>query len=135
MCNLLSEQIFDYIENETSNSMYEIKFSILEIYKENLYDLLNPAVKYTDLKIKEDPKKGIYVQNLTIISVEDREEIYALLEQAEENRTVAETRLNKQSSRSHIVFMLYIKQKLPDDTEKLGTLNLVDLAGSEKVII
>jgi len=114
--------------------MYEIKFSILEIYKENLYDLLNPSVKSSDLKIKEDPKKGIYVQNLTIISVEDREEIYALLEQAEENRTVAETRLNKQSSRSHIVFMLYIKQKLPDDTEKLGTLNLVDLAGSEKVI-
>lgn len=90
-------------------------------------------MKHTELKIKEDPKTGMYVHNLMIVSVEDKNEIYALLEQAEENRTVAETRLNKQSSRSHIVFMLYIKQKLADDTEKLGTLNLVDLAGSEKV--
>ena len=95
--------------------------------------MLNPNIKYTDLKIKEDPKIGTYVQNLTSIAVEDRDEVFALLEHAEEVRTVAETRQNKASSRSHFVFMLYINQKLSDDTEKLGILNLVDLAGSEKV--
>ena len=97
--------------------------------------MLNPEIKYTDLKIKEDPKIGTYIQNLTSFPVEDRKEVYALLEHAQEVRTVAETRQNKVSSRSHFVFMLYIIQKLADDTEKLGILNLVDLAGSEKVMI
>ena len=96
--------------------------------------MLNPNIKYTDLKIKEDPKCGTYVQNLTSVSVEDKDEVYALIEHAEECRSVAETRLNKASSRSHFVVMLFITQKLPDDTEKVGILNLVDLAGSEKVI-
>lgn len=86
------------------------------------------------MKIKEDPKRGVYVNNLTNFPVEQRDEILALLEQAEENRSVAETRLNKHSSRSHIVFMLHLKQRFPDNTEKLGILNLIDLAGSEKVI-
>lgn len=109
--------------------------SILQIYKEKLYDMLIPSKKYSDLKIKEDPKLGTYVHNLTSVSVEDKEEVYALIEHAEECRSVAETKLNKVSSRSHFVFMLYISQKLPDDTEKIGILNLVDLAGSEKVRI
>jgi kinesin family protein 5 len=127
------EQIFDHIEQENNNNLYEIKFSILEIYKEKLRDLLNPSIKFSDLKIKENPKTGIFVDNLTSIAVEEREEVYAILEQAEENRNVAETKLNQLSSRSHIVFMLSLQQKLQDNSEKVGVLNLVDLAGSEKV--
>jgi len=116
-----------------NDSNYELTFSILEIYKENLNDLLNPYTKSQDIKIKEDPRKGIYVDNITLASIEDKDELYILLEEAENNRSVAETKLNKQSSRSHIVFMLGIKQILNDGSERHGTLNLVDLAGSEKV--
>ena len=108
-----------------------IKFSILEIYKERLFDLLNLA--NSDLKIKENNKKGIFVENLNIFSVQDRTEIFSFLDKVEKIRNVSQTRLNHLSSRSHVVFMLYIEQKLPDGTEKLGILNLVDLAGSEKV--
>lgn len=127
-----SNQIFDHIENENNNNLYVIKFSILEIYKERLYDLLNPS-NNKDLKIKENQKTGIFVDNLTSFSVEDRNLIFLLLERADENRNVAETRLNRLSSRSHVVFFLFVEQTLSDGTEKLGVLNLVDLAGSEKV--
>lgn len=89
----------------------------------------------TPLKIKEDPKKGIYVENLSEPYIEDKNQLYFFLDSAEENRIVNETKLNKNSSRSHIVFIFYILQKLPDGREKKGILNLIDLAGSERVYI
>jgi kinesin family protein 5 len=134
------DTIFDYIDEEkNSNSKFEIKFSFLEIYKENLYDLLNPDLDFnsnsgrTKLKIKEDSIKGIYVQNLTEEYISDLDEFFEILTEAEKYRVVSETILNKNSSRSHALIKLEITQKLPNGTEKKGILNLVDLAGSEKV--
>jgi hypothetical protein len=112
---------------------FEVKLSIVEIYKEGLYDLLRPETRSTDLKIKEHPKRGIYVQNLTEEYVADREEVLDMLTEAERYRVVSETMLNKSSSRSHLLLILEITQKTPDGIEKRGTLNLVDLAGSEKI--
>lgn len=94
---------------------------------------MTPFRNSSPLKIKEDPKKGIYVENLSEPYVDDKNELYFLLDSAVDNRIVNETRLNKNSSRSHIVLILYILQKLPDGTEKKGILNLIDLAGSERV--
>lgn len=126
--------IFSYIHSEQGEDVkFELKFSMLQIYKENIYDLLNPDMKYTDLKIKEHPKKGIYVTNLSEEYITSEEEFIMMIEQAEEHRVVSETGLNSQSSRSHLLFQLEITQKFPDDTERRGILNLVDLAGSEKV--
>ena len=128
------DQLFSYIENDINYKVeFQLKISILEIYKETLYDLLTPTRSSIQLKIKEDPKNGIYVENLSEPYVEDKNELYFLLDSAEELRIVNETKLNKNSSRSHIVFMLQILQKLPDGTEKKGILNLIDLAGSERV--
>lgn len=110
-----------------------MNFSIIEIYKENLNDLLNHSNKQQNLKIKEDPRKGIYVDNITSVNVINKEDFLILIEEAEDRRSVAETKLNKLSSRSHIVFCLSIKNDLKDGSMKTGTLNLVDLAGSEKV--
>jgi len=126
--------IFDYIDNEKNKDIkFELKFSMLEIYKENLYDLLNPDTKSQDLKIKEHKTKGIYVENLSEIYISSQEELIYLICEAEKLRSVSETSLNKNSSRSHLLFQLQITQKLSDDTERRGFLNLVDLAGSEKV--
>jgi kinesin family protein 5 len=128
------EDIFAYINSEQGEGIkFELKFSMLEIYKENLYDLLNPETKYTDLKIKEHPKKGIYVTNLTEAYIASEEEFILMIDNADDYRVVQETGLNKNSSRSHLLFQLEIIQKFPDDTEKKGILNLIDLAGSEKV--
>jgi kinesin family protein 5 len=117
---------------QTDDSVeFTFKCSLLEIYKEQLRDLFD--THSTDLRIKESPSRGIYVENLSEISVAEEEEMLDLLVMGERLRTVASTKLNAQSSRSHQLFMVEVKQKLPNDTEKRGVLNLVDLAGSEKI--
>ena len=126
-------EIFDFLETSENEDKFLVTCSILEIYKENFNDLLNMNTKSSDLKIKEDPKRGTTVTNLLKPDFQERDSLFELINNAEENRTIAETRLNKQSSRSHIVFMISIKVVLQDGTEKYGNLNLIDLAGSEKV--
>ena len=111
---------------------------MLEIYKENLYDLLAGDKLVGDgvareLKIKENPRRGIYVEGLTEEDVGSPEELMELLEIGEKQRTVASTRMNNYSSRSHSLFIMEIIQKFTNEAEKRGRLNLVDLAGSEKV--
>jgi hypothetical protein len=90
----------------------------------------------TPLKIKEDPEKGIYVQDLTQIIVKSVPELERLLEAGVKNRKVGETAMNKDSSRSHSIFTIYIetseKSESGDTLFKVGKLNLVDLAGSER---
>lgn len=127
-------EIFEFINAEENKEIrFELKFSMLEIYQEQLYDLLNPDSRSHDLKIKEHTKKGIYVENLSEVYISSQEEFLLLIHEAERARIVKETGLNKCSSRSHLLFQLQITQKFPDDTERRGLLNLIDLAGSEKV--
>jgi kinesin family protein 5 len=124
-------KVFEYVARADPEVEFTLKCSMLEIYKETLRDLLNSEA--CDLKIKEDPRRDIYVQNLTEACVVDEDEMLELISLGEHMRTVASTRLNKSSSRSHQLFMLEVRQKLPNDSEKRGILNLVDLAGSENV--
>ncbi|CAG9312444.1 unnamed protein product [Blepharisma stoltei] len=124
-------QIFEAVESDGGDIEYTIKCSMLEIYKETLKDLLDPQP--LNLKIKQCPSKGIYVQGLTEVSITSEDDMLELLSLGEQIRSVASTRLNKTSSRSHLIFIIEVCQKLPNDSEKRGKLNLVDLAGSEKV--
>ena len=126
-----ANQIFQEIENDENETEFTIKCSLLEIYKEKLRDLLE--VELVDLQIKECPRKGIYVKGLTEVYVTCEEELLDLLSLGQHLRTVASTRLNTSSSRSHFIFFLEVVQKLANDCEKRGILNLVDLAGSEKI--
>lgn len=109
---------------------FTLKCSMLEIYKEKLRDLLGTSAF---LKIKECPRRGVYVDGLSEVFVASESELFDVIETGEKARTVASTRMNQVSSRSHQLFTLEIKQKLPNDTEKKGVLNLIDLAGSEKI--
>lgn len=126
-----ASQIFSTVCQQDSEAEFTLTCSMLEIYKETLRDLLNP--EHIELKIKECPRRGIYVQGLTEVCVVAEDELLEVISLGEQMRTVAATKLNQASSRSHQLFMLDVKQKLPNDTEKKGRLNLVDLAGSEKV--
>ena len=121
--------IFEYVEKAETEE-FTFKCSMLEIYKEKLKDLCG---NNSELKIKENKSKGIYVEGLTEIYVVSEEEMLEVLSLGERNRTVASTKMNSVSSRSHQLFILEVKQKLSNDTEKKGILNLVDLAGSEKI--
>lgn len=126
-----TSQIFEVVGSDEAETEYTLKCSMLEIYKENLRDLLETSPK--SLKIKECPRKGIYVQGLTQVCVTSERDMLEVISLGEQMRTVASTKLNKTSSRSHLLFILEATQKLSNDSEKKGNLNLVDLAGSEKV--
>lgn len=75
------EHIFDYIENSEMDSEWVLSCSMLEIYKENLFDLL--SINRTDLKIKESPVKGIYVEGLNNINVSSEKELLDVLDLGE----------------------------------------------------
>ena len=123
--------IFDYVENCDENTNFQFKLSVLQIYKEVIYDLLTGE---KNLQIKENPARGIYVDGLSEVYLSSVDDFLNYAELAEKNRKVGETRLNQQSSRSHSIMILEVSQQLKkENLIKKGILNLVDLAGSEKV--
>jgi len=125
------EDIFNYVENADQNISFQLKLSVLQIYKEIIYDLLTGE---KNLHIKENPTRGIYVEGLSEVYLSSEEDFlnYAII--AESNRKVGETKLNQTSSRSHSIMIIEIIQILKkENLIKKGILNLVDLAGSEKV--
>lgn len=86
------------------------------------------------MKIYENKIKGVYVDGLTEEPIGDELSIYNLMKKGNKNRTVAATRMNEASSRSHSLFTLTVAMANQDDgTRKIGRLHLVDLAGSEQV--
>ncbi|XP_016650580.1 PREDICTED: LOW QUALITY PROTEIN: phragmoplast orienting kinesin 2 [Prunus mume] len=112
---------------------YNCKCSFLEIYNEQITDLLDPSS--TNLLLREDVKKGVYVENLSEFEVCTVSDILRLLIQGSSNRKVAATNMNRESSRSHSVFTCVIESRWEKDSTanlRFARLNLVDLAGSER---
>ncbi|XP_047980300.1 kinesin-like protein KIN-12D [Salvia hispanica] len=112
---------------------YICKCSFLEIYNEQITDLLDPSS--SNLMLREDMKKGVYVENLSEFEVHTVGDILQLLTQGASNRRVAATNMNRESSRSHSVFTCVIESKWEKDSAtnfRFARLNLVDLAGSER---
>eukprot|EP00923_Selenidium_pygospionis_P028152 GHVN01050747.1.p1 GENE.GHVN01050747.1~~GHVN01050747.1.p1 ORF type:complete len:1293 (-),score=323.35 GHVN01050747.1:349-4227(-) len=128
--------IFDRLESQGAE--YSVRVSYLEIYNEELNDLLNDGEKQL-LRIYEDTtgKKGLSVDRLEEISVNNPQDIFNIVNIAVKKRRTAETLLNHNSSRSHCIFSITIHMKETnidgEDVIKIGKLNLVDLAGSENV--
>ncbi|TMW95748.1 hypothetical protein EJD97_008397 [Solanum chilense] len=138
------KQIFDTLESQ--NAEYSVKVTFLELYNEEITDLLAPEdlckVALEDrqkkqLPLMEDGKGGVLVRGLEEEIVTSANEIFTLIERGSSKRRTAETLLNKQSSRSHSLFSItiHIKEATPEGEEliKCGKLNLVDLAGSENI--
>ncbi|XP_073006055.1 kinesin-like protein KIN-12F isoform X2 [Typha latifolia] len=112
---------------------YSCKCSFLEIYNEQISDLLDPSS--SNLLLREDIRNGVYVENLTEFEVESVNDILKLLIQGAANRKVAATNMNRESSRSHSVFTCVIESRWEKDSStnfRFARLNLVDLAGSER---
>ncbi|OXV08630.1 hypothetical protein Egran_03607 [Elaphomyces granulatus] len=121
---------------EDKNLTCTVEVSYLEIYNERVRDLLNPGTK-GNLKVREHPSTGPYVEDLAKLVVRSFQEIENLMDEGNKARTVAATNMNETSSRSHAVFTLTLTQKRHDaettmDTEKVSRISLVDLAGSER---
>lgn len=113
----------------------QVHCSFVQIYNENLYDLLRDGSMNAPLTIREDSKE-IYVQGLSEYSVKSVADTLMLLKVAEENRAIRETHMNQFSSRSHSIFTISIEHKrMAEDGGEIAyraKFNLVDLAGSEK---
>ena len=117
---------------------YTCEVSYLEIYNEKVRDLLNPESK-GNMKVREHPVLGPYVQDLSKLTVHSNEEIDLLMTQGNACRTVASTAMNSESSRSHAVFSIIFTQTETVKTgsselssDKVSKISLVDLAGSER---
>ncbi|NXM36134.1 KIF9 protein, partial [Oxyruncus cristatus] len=133
------QQVFK-AARESLNLFISVRISYLEIYNEALFDLLGPGLgrgpRDAALAVMDSPR-GVYVRGLSIHPVKHEEEALNLLfEAGETNRVIAEHALNKNSSRSHCIFTIYIEGRSRTDTNLKGIkskITLIDLAGSERL--
>ncbi|KAL1234163.1 Kinesin-like protein [Trichinella pseudospiralis] len=130
------KDLFSRISASNENLQFSVEVSYMEIYCERVRDLLNPK-NTTNLRVREHPLMGPYVEDLTKLAVTTYEDIANLIDEGNKSRTVAATNMNETSSRSHAVFTLVVTQRRHDsetdlDTEKVSRICLVDLAGSER---
>ncbi|KAI3450790.1 hypothetical protein Pfo_007455 [Paulownia fortunei] len=138
----MTPRVFEYLfsriqKDKDARREEKLKFtckcSFLEIYNEQILDLLDPSS--INLQIREDSKKGVYVENLTEVEVTSARDVIQQLIQGAANRKVASTNMNRASSRSHSVFTCIIESKWESQGvthHRFARLNLVDLAGSER---
>ncbi|XP_050522647.1 kinesin-like protein unc-104 isoform X9 [Daktulosphaira vitifoliae] len=134
---LICKDLFHRIKSTTSEELqYSVEVSYMEIYCERVRDLLNPKNK-GNLRVREHPLLGPYVEDLSKLAVTTYQNIHNLIDEGNKARTVAATNMNETSSRSHAVFTIFFTQKRLDQmtqltTEKVSKISLVDLAGSER---
>jgi len=131
-------QIFQEIGSH-SDKDFTIKVSYLEIYNEQMFDLLSDQPRDTTggsaISIQDDSKGEVHVKGLSQCVVNNEEEALNHLFEGEQRKTIASTSMNENSSRSHSVYTIYVESKArAESTEKIivSKLHLVDLAGNER---
>lgn len=130
----ISETVFEKCHSRADTS-FTVLVSFMEIYMEQIRDLLDPdhGADHTRFVIQEDRVEGIYVKGLTERPVSNPQELEVLLSEGLAIRTMSSTQMNADSSRSHAIFQIKLRQQAPNGTTTKSNLFLVDLAGSEKV--
>jgi len=131
--------LFDKL-NDSGNE-FTVQVSLIEIYNEEIMDLLSTSQTVEKLKMYDDAKGGVKIKNMTEVGVKNKNDIYGIMERGSQKRKVAATEMNAHSSRSHCVFQIQINMKVVQEDKsgigeeyiRQGRLYLVDLAGSENV--
>uniref|UniRef100_A0A669DM38 Kinesin family member 15 n=1 Tax=Oreochromis niloticus TaxID=8128 RepID=A0A669DM38_ORENI len=121
------------VERSSQSKSFLCKCSFIEIYNEQIYDLLDTAS--ASLFLRENIKKGVFVEGVVEKFVNSAAEAYQVLSMGWRNRRVASTSMNRESSRSHAVFTMTLESKESINEVvniRMSQLNLVDLAGSER---
>nr|XP_061802000.1 kinesin-like protein KIF3B isoform X3 [Nerophis lumbriciformis] len=128
------DHIFTHI-SRSQNQQYLVRASYLEIYQEEIRDLLSKD-QTRRLELRERPDTGVYVKDLSSFVTKSVREIENVMNVGNQNRSVGSTNMNEHSSRSHAIFVITVEcSELGVDGEnhiRVGKLNLVDLAGSER---
>nr|CAG4715315.1 unnamed protein product [Naegleria fowleri] len=136
--------IFDYlnqmmsIPEETHQIRVRMRVSCLEIYQEQVNDLLN--LRSVNLPVRWSNKDGFFVENLCLVEVENLDELMTVFNEGVSNRKVSSHELNRDSSRSHSIFSIHFDISSTDpidgfQSKRYGSIRFVDLAGSEKLKI
>ena len=129
--------LFRMMQQLSHERDFLVRVSYMEIYNEEIRDLLADGdVCGSHVAIKQSAEQGIFVDGLQEIIVSSVDHVLQLVEQAEQERHVGETKMNKRSSRSHAIFRMVIESRAHaggNTPVKVATLNLVDLAGSERI--
>ncbi|KAM4703061.1 kinesin-like protein KIF18B [Rhinophrynus dorsalis] len=126
-------ELYRRIESVKEEKLCEVLISYLEVYNEQIQDLLEPR---GTLAIREDPQKGVVIQGLSFHQPKSAEHLLQMLANGNLNRTQHPTDANASSSRSHAVFQIYVKQQdrtasISQDV-RVAKMSLIDLAGSER---
>ena len=131
-------QLFDELRVQ-QEAEFSVRVSFLELYNEEIFDLLSAADDTTRLRFYEDStrKGSVIIQGLEEVQVHSKREVYQIFEKGSAKRQTAATLMNAHSSRSHTVFTVTVQMKESSveggEVLRIGKLNLVDLAGSENV--
>jgi len=129
----ISDLFANIEQRKAQNIDYTLTASILEIYNDEVHDLLDPATEQKKMDVRQGPD-GVFVPDLTWKTVEKGDDIIDLTESAKKNRTVCATKMNQESSRSHSILTVKLTGHNKTTNENIkATLNLIDLAGSERV--
>ena len=124
--------VFEIINSQSSEVEFSVKCQYYQIYNEKVQDLID--TRKSDLSIREDKNKGIWVGECTEEYIESEEEMLNFFNKGTENRIVSSTKMNAISSRSHSIFSVTIYQRnVITESSKTGKIYFVDLAGSEKM--
>ncbi|KAI5441317.1 variant 2, Kinesin-like protein KIN-8A [Lathyrus oleraceus] len=131
---LAIKDLFSKIRTRSYDGNHVVHLSYLEVYNETVRDLISPG---RPLVLRED-KQGIVAAGLTQYRAYSTDEVMALLQQGNRNRTTEPTRANETSSRSHAVLQVVVEYRVRDAAmniiHKVGKLSLIDLAGSERAL-
>ncbi|KAM6312136.1 kinesin-like protein KIF18B [Podargus strigoides] len=129
-------ELYKRIEARKAEKSCEVLISYQEVYNEQIHDLLEPK---GPLAIREDPKKGVVVQGLSIHQPASAEQLLEMLAKGNKNRTQHPTDANATSSRSHAICQVYVKQQnragVPARDLQVAKMSLIDLAGSERASV
>ncbi|XP_072546291.1 LOW QUALITY PROTEIN: kinesin-like protein KIF28P [Salminus brasiliensis] len=130
----LCDRLFQFIRSSQDSRQCQVFFSMLEIYNEQVIDLLSKASRsHSGLRVREDQLRGFYVEGLRRVPCDSAAQVEQLMEQGTRTRTTAATHMNSNSSRSHMLIILQLKQIFSKECiTKQANINLVDLAGSER---
>ncbi|XP_021809990.1 kinesin-like protein KIN-14E [Prunus avium] len=127
-------ELFKIMSRDRNKFSFSLKAYMVELYRETFVDLLLPKnSKSLKLDIKKDPKGMVFVENATVLSISTYDELKSVIQSGLEQRHIAGTQMNAESSRSHVILSIFIEStNLQIQSVGRGKLSFVDLAGSER---